>query len=84
MLIKYQNWHSIPIDAHQTFNDLLVKVKACVSVWSGSWVNTALAKVHHLAAPTFPLEHGQHFPQGPLTARMKNNFQKHVSHTQYI
>lgn len=51
MLIKYQNWHCIPIDAHQTFNDLLVKVKACVTVLSGLWVNTVLTKVHSSAVP---------------------------------
>lgn len=54
MLIKYQNWHCIPIGAHQTFNDLLAKVKACVSVVCVSWVSPAIAKVHHLATPPIP------------------------------
>lgn len=50
-----------------------------------SWVNTALAKVHHLAAPpSAPIEHEQHSPEVRWSRSQRVTFRSGKPHAIYL
>ncbi len=71
MLIKYQNWHRIPVDAHQAVNDLLVKVKTCHQS-QVSWVNMPPAQGPALSDAFYVIHAKDNILSGNMRRRQVN------------